>query len=218
MQVSNSKGTRTLAYNGNGEHRDLATGVTISGFGTITAGYDSDGALARQGYPNAMVQTVTRDETAARTGLTDIVNGATWLTDTAISSIHGQWRQRAGSLSAQTYSYHPAGRLSAVADTPATIGCATRTYGFDVNSNRLTSTSSPAAADNSCQASAGATSVTHTYDSVGGCSAQGPTPASPTTRSAGPPRCQPPTRPAPTRPSATTATTWSGPKPKAAAP
>ena len=77
----------------------------------------------------------------------------------------------------RAYSYDAAGRLTQVRDrTAATSGidvtdpaeapaCVTRSYGFDRNGNRTTKSTAPAAADGTCS-TAGATTVTRTFDSA----------------------------------------------------
>ncbi|WP_241996363.1 RHS repeat-associated core domain-containing protein [Kribbella antiqua] len=75
--------------------------------------------------------------------------------------------------SSRTYSYDNAGRLAQVNDRTATaagtdlttVPCVTRTYGFDVNDNRLTKGTAPAASDKSCSTS-GATVVTRAFDTA----------------------------------------------------
>ncbi|MEU4449263.1 DNRLRE domain-containing protein [Actinosynnema sp. NPDC050801] len=69
----------------------------------------------------------------------------------------------------RAYTYDPAGRLTQVRDrTAATTGvditdpaetpaCVTRSYGFDGNHNRLTKTTTPAAADGTCTTTGGTT-------------------------------------------------------------
>jgi RHS repeat-associated protein len=77
----------------------------------------------------------------------------------------------------RAYSYDAAGRLAQVRDrTAATSGvdvvdpaeapaCVTRSYGFDGNGNRTTKSTAPAAADGTCS-TAGATTVTRTFDAA----------------------------------------------------
>lgn len=77
----------------------------------------------------------------------------------------------------RAYTYDAAGRLTQVRDrTAATTGvditdptqspaCATRSYGFDGNHNRLTKTIAPAAADGSCTTT-GATTTTRAFDTA----------------------------------------------------
>ncbi|GAB2993771.1 hypothetical protein GCM10027184_55350 [Saccharothrix stipae] len=77
----------------------------------------------------------------------------------------------------RAYTYDAAGRLTQVRDrTAATTGvditdpaetpaCVTRSYGFDGNHNRLTKTTTPAAADGSCTTSGG-TAVTRAFDTA----------------------------------------------------
>jgi hypothetical protein len=60
-----------------------------------------------------------------------------WFDEHVEESIHGQWLSRDSSLSDQQYGYDKVGRLVRVEDAPTGQGCTTRSYSYDVNSNRL---------------------------------------------------------------------------------
>src|SRR5262249_44356879 len=61
--------------------------------------------------------------------------------------------------------YDAAGRLTQANDVSASTGtCATRTYAYDVNSNRTSSVVYPAASDNTCQSATGGMTTSHSYD------------------------------------------------------
>ena len=169
--VTDPKGSRSLTYNGSGEHRGLPTGLTVSGItGSFTVGYDGDGKPNRQDWPNGMTQAFSYDETGDRTGLTDTAPGGSsvWLSDTQTASVHGQHRLQASTLSSQSYSYDNLGRLTGTVDQANDtngVACTTRAYTFNLNSNRLTSTSSPPTADGSCQPLTASTTK-HEYDTA----------------------------------------------------
>lgn len=62
---------------------------------------------------------------------TDCTEKCTWFTDTAVPSIHGQWMTQQSSLSAETYTYDQAGRLTQILENIGTEGCTTRLYTLD---------------------------------------------------------------------------------------
>ena len=169
--VTDPKGSRSLSYNGSGEHRGLPTGLTVSGItGSFKLSYDGDGKPSSQDWPNGMTQTFSYDETGDRTALTDTAPGgnSVWLSDTQTPSVHGQNRLQASTLSSQAYSYDNLGRLTGTVDQANDsngVACTTRAYTFDLNSNRLTSASSPPTADGSCQTLTASTTK-HEYDTA----------------------------------------------------
>jgi len=165
-------GTTTLAYNGGNEHRGLPTSLTDTGLGgSFTGSYDGNGQLTSQTWPDGLTSTYTYDPTGAAASLTDTKNGNVFLSDQQISTIHGQWASESGMLLpfARDYTYDGAGRLVAVADTstdPLNPGCTTRTYSFDVDSNRTSKTTYPAAADGSCTTTTSPTTISASYDNA----------------------------------------------------
>ena len=166
-------GTTTIGYDAGTEHRQLPTSITHSGLGgSFTGNYNADGVLTSQTWPDGMTSSWTIDPTGAATSLTDIKDGNTFLSDTQISTIHGQWATESGVLLPvnRTYNYDGAGRLTTVADTstdPLHPGCTTRTYSFDTDSNRLTKTAyPPAAADGSCTTLTAPATTSYSYDNA----------------------------------------------------
>ncbi len=175
--------TSDYTYDANGEHRGLATGktVTVSNNGTqvytgsFTAGYNADGIVASSLDPNGVTSTFTYDETIRAVQLYDTQNGSAFLNsanstpvETATSSINDQWIHHAGPTGVQDYLYDNAGRLTSASDTPAGGSCAVRTYTYDADSNRLTSTTTPYTTSGSpaCTGAGTTTTTTHTYDAA----------------------------------------------------
>ena len=182
--VTDAKGTRTFGYNELGEQRGLPTSLTDSVLGKFTGSYDANGTLVHETWPTAIGVTEdwTTDPTGDTTQLNVMKSATVWSQDTVTSSIHGQWRTETSNIGATTGSagtdrvntYDAAGRLSSVQDTTKTVvaghspslACATRSYTFDADSNRLTATSYPAATGGGCQTATGASTVTHAYDTA----------------------------------------------------
>ncbi len=70
---------------------------------------------------------------------------------------------QSSTLSGQAYSYDNVGRLTQVQDTPTGLGCTTRLYAYDADSNRTFETTRAPGAGGVC-ATEGGTTVSHTYD------------------------------------------------------
>lgn len=96
------------------------------------------------------------------------------VTDTQHSSVHGQWRTHDGLPSVQGYSYDGVGRLTQAQDSSkdslGNLTCTTRSYAFGgtsgTDSNRTSLTTYNPAADNTCQTTTAASTVSNTYDSA----------------------------------------------------
>ena len=99
-----------------------------------------------------------------RTSLQYKKGESTWFSDSVSPSSLGQWLSQESSLSAETYTYDSAGRLTQVQDTPKGKGCITRSYGYDEETNRLSLASYPPTSEGKCQSSEGAAVENHAYD------------------------------------------------------
>jgi hypothetical protein len=99
-------------------------------------------------------------------GLTYANSGITWLAFTATPDVDGRTAENISpNGSMQHYSYDTAGRLAKVADTYS-LSCETRTYAFDVDTNRTSQLTYPGAEDGTCSTTTTATTVSHTYDAA----------------------------------------------------
>ena len=164
-KANDGKGTQTYSY-------DPTTGqmtkLVDSAAGTFTASYDAEGKMTSEGYPNGMSANYTYDATGKAIGLeylktTDCSSNCKWLTDDVTPTPAGQWASQSSTLSAETYTYDEAGRLTEVEETPAGQGCTTRTYAYDTETNRTSQTTRPPASEGKC-AEEGGTVEKHTYD------------------------------------------------------
>lgn len=168
------KATRTFTYDGGSERRGLATQVVDTGAGTMTATYDAAGSVVSQTWPNSVAVTTTVDEVGATTSITYTRTGCgqpdcTVYKESAGATVHGQWRDRTSTLSAQTYGYDQAGRLTSVRDT-VTGACTVRVYAFDGTSGKATNrtglTTYAPDENGACQTTTVGTARTYTYDSA----------------------------------------------------
>ncbi|MET8081513.1 RHS repeat-associated core domain-containing protein [Streptomyces sp. NPDC005303] len=162
---ADGKGSATLTYNGGGDHSGDMTSETDSLAGTFTTTYTADGDIATQNYPGGTVGTYTYDPTETATNLT--YNNAAWaepISDSIDTNTHGDWAQRNELNGSKSYTYDAADRLVSVADAQAGQ-CTTRTYGYDVDSNRTSTATAAPASDGSCQ-TATATTRALPYDAA----------------------------------------------------
>jgi RHS repeat-associated protein len=162
-------GTDTYGYNAGNEHRGNLTSVTDSSLGTITGTYDAAGSLTSQTLGSGLSQAFSTDATGATTSTTWADSaGNVFLSDTQVSDVHGQWASESGSGLpwSRQYGYDQAGRLTSVQETENGT-CTTRTYTFDVNSNRTNSTSYPSDSAGACSSTTTPTSTqTLGYDNA----------------------------------------------------
>ncbi|SEO61350.1 RHS repeat-associated core domain-containing protein [Trujillonella endophytica] len=150
--VSNEAGTRTIGYGGAGE-RSLPTSIDVTEVGTFAARYGADGALVRESSPGGFTATTIRGADGAATSLSYHRAGSDgasveWLRSTAAFTAFGQVASyrlvtATGVDRTTRYGYDGMGRLTSATDTTALDGnrlptgpSCTRSYAFDVNSNR----------------------------------------------------------------------------------
>ncbi len=166
----NTVTSTTLGYDGGTEHRGLVTSTTSTGAGGSFAGvYDADGALASESWPNGVSRTWTRDEVGDTRDLVVSKSGLEWLHDSQLSNVFGQWLTSSSAQTAERgYSYDGVGRLTKVTDDAVSGSCLTRSYVFDANSNRTSSSAFPADATDAsvCQSSTGAVATASTFDAA----------------------------------------------------
>ncbi|MGC2374375.1 MAG: RHS repeat-associated core domain-containing protein [Solirubrobacteraceae bacterium] len=164
-KVNDGKGIQTYAYDGT---TGLIKELTDSSAGTFTPGYDVEGNVVSENYPNGLLAKFGLSSVDQATGLTykketHCTEKCEWFTETEVPSIHGQWVNRAGSLGTHAYVYDAAGRLTESQSTPTGAGCITRRYGFDEDANQTSLTTYQPNAKNEC-ATETSTSQTHSYD------------------------------------------------------
>jgi RHS repeat-associated protein len=136
---NDGKGTQTIHYDA---VTGLPTEMTDSGAGTFTASYDADGSIVKRGLPDGLTAETTYDPAGKAVALTYTKSSScgascTWLQFTVQDSIYGQVLSESGTPGSNLYSYDRAGRLLEAQETPIGGSCATRTYGYDKDSNRL---------------------------------------------------------------------------------
>jgi RHS repeat-associated protein len=158
--------TQTYAYNAT---TGALASLKDSAAGTFTAGYDVEGNLTTEGYPNGMNANYTYNQVGEPTALeyvktTHCTSGCTWYTDSVSPSIHGQWLSQASSFSKENDSYDEIGRLTEAQETPTGKDCTARLYGYDEDGNRTTLTTRESGSEK-C-ASEGGTTQSYGYDTA----------------------------------------------------
>ncbi len=169
---SEGKASQTYSYDAT---TGLLTKLVDSGAGTFTASYDAEGKMTSEGYPNGMTASYAYNQAGEPTGLeyvktTHCTTGCTWLSESVVPSIHGQWlaqTQNNQILGERTnaYTYDAAQRLTKVEETPAGKGCTTRIYAYDEDTNRTSLTTREPGSEGKC-ATSGGTVESHSYDSA----------------------------------------------------
>ncbi|WP_370025697.1 RHS repeat-associated core domain-containing protein [Planotetraspora sp. GP83] len=167
--IADGRGTTSYGYDGNdaqgrAERRGLPTSLTADTH-VFYGAYDANGQLVTQVYPGGLTSSTRYDTAGQQTKLTYIRNTSTWLDYTINHDVNGRVAGQAGPAGDQAFGYDGAGRLTKVADTYAG-SCTTRAYAFDVNTNRTSLTTYPAAADKSCSTATTPTVKSSTYDAA----------------------------------------------------
>src|SRR5206468_4037389 len=94
--------------------------------------------------PNGVTTSTTTDEVDNQVSQTAMAGSLAWLpTEIAIPSIHGQWMEDTNATGRRSYSYDADGRLTRADDTPTAVDCSSRTYTYDVDSDRTTQSTYP---------------------------------------------------------------------------
>jgi RHS repeat-associated protein len=161
--VTDPVGITTYAYDTGLDPRGVVTSQTDSVAGTVSATYDSDGNLVRQGLPGGVTEKTAYDATGMPVVRSYSTSDASLLQDRIDVDVHGQWVEHSG-LSEQTFTMDRLGRISSVDDTFDGV-CTRRTYRFGANTNRVAKTTAAGAVGDPCPVDGG-TTVTHTYDSA----------------------------------------------------
>jgi RHS repeat-associated protein len=170
VHIDDGKGTKEYTYDETTGLVKKAVDTQGTNILTFTATYDPEGNLTSETYPNGMSANYTLNQTGETTAVnyiktTHCTENCTWLSDSALPSIHGQWMSQQSTLATQNYSYDQAGRLTQVQETPATEGCTTRIYGYDEETNRTNLTKRTPGVGGAC-ATEGGTTEAHSYDSA----------------------------------------------------
>jgi RHS repeat-associated protein len=164
-KINDGKGIQTLSYD---ETTGQVKELIDSAAGTFKAGYDPEGNLTSEGYPNGMTATYTLNATGEQVGLvykkeTHCTEKCEWFTDNVVPSIHGQWLSQTSSLGKDAYTYDQAGRLTESQVTPAGTGCVTHRYVYDEDTNRTSLSTYQPNIKGECATETG-TSEKHRYD------------------------------------------------------
>jgi RHS repeat-associated protein len=167
VTINDGKGTQTRVYD---PTSGLLAELQDSAAGTFTASYDADGNLTERTLPDGLTAKTTYNEAAEPIHLTYTKAGScgescTWLDEGIERSIYGQDLSQTGTLASEVYGYDKAGRLTSAAETPTGGSCTTRSYSYDVDSNRKSLTTRTAGVGSACSFSGG-TPQEYKYDAA----------------------------------------------------
>ncbi len=155
-------------------------GLDDSAVGSFAAEYDDDGRILSEEFPNHVRAVTSFDPSGAATRLryatTDGFNHAagarctadcTWLVDAQQLSANAQVVTMTGTIGDRSFEYDAIGRLTTARRTPVGGGCTTRTYGWDADTNRISTQDVPSGWRGSCGYVLPSTpETTHTYDAA----------------------------------------------------
>jgi streptogramin lyase len=137
--------------------------------GTFTAGYDLEGKLSSEVYPNGMCEGTVYNQVGEAVSLTYVKSrncqesGApVWYSNSIVPSAHGEVAAQTSTLASDNYAYDNVGRLVEAQETPTGENCRSRLYGYDEESDR-TSETTRESSSKSCP-STGGTTETFGYD------------------------------------------------------
>ena len=167
--VSEPKGSQTYAY---APTTGLLTKLVDSAAGTFTAGYDVEGNMESETYPNGMTASYTRNQAGETTSISYVKSThcagtcpETWFSETNVPSIHGETLSRSNTLTSDSYVHDAAGRLTETAEEPAGEGCTMRIYAYEEDSNRTSLTTRKPGSEGKCAGEGGSVEA-HTYDAA----------------------------------------------------
>jgi sugar lactone lactonase YvrE len=172
VKYGDNRGSQMYSYNPTSKALEKLLDVGPeggAGAGTFTAGYDVEGKLTSETYPNGMTATYTFNPAGEAAGIEYEKRAhcagtcpEAWFKETVVSSIHGEELVRTSTLAKEEYTYDEAGRLIKVNETPTGKGCKTRNYTYNEDSDRTSETTRESATE-TC-ATTGGTKEEHTYD------------------------------------------------------
>jgi YD repeat-containing protein len=173
-QVDGEKASQTYEYSSpSGFLTKLVDSTsTGSGAGTFTAGYNVEGKIVSERYPDGLTATTTYNPVGQAVALEYVKSapcGATcdWFSDAVVPSIHGEILEQTSTLSKETYTYDELGRLKKTEEeAPAGGDCTTREYTYDADSNRQSQTTYKPGPKGECTSEEGE-EVEHEYDEGG---------------------------------------------------
>jgi YD repeat-containing protein len=166
--VNDGKGMQTYTYDATtGAMKEMvdSQGATLIKF---AMGYDADGRMTSETYPNGMVAKYTYDPSGEATHVeyektTHCSEKCVWYSQTIVPSPFGETLNNTSTLTTNNYAYDVLGRLTQVEETPAGGTCKTRLYAYDEESNRTALTSREPDSEGKCATTGGAVQ-THSYD------------------------------------------------------
>ena len=151
----------------------LRTKLIDSAAGSLTASYDAEGKLTSVSYPYGMCSNYAYNAVGEATSVQYTKSSncsesepALWYSDTSSPSVRGEMLSQASTLASESYVYDSLGRLTETQETPSGEGCTVRTYAFDEQSHRASSSARTPGTGGACQTEGG-TIEAHNYDESG---------------------------------------------------
>jgi RHS repeat-associated protein len=148
VTVKDAKGSQTITYD---PTSGVVTKLEVSGVGTFTGHYDAEGDLIERGLPNGLTAKTTYNQAGEATALaytktSSCGESCTWYQESLERATDGQILAATSTFGATStlvsnhYKYDQAGRLTEAAETPTGGKCTSRSYKYDLDSNRESKT------------------------------------------------------------------------------
>lgn len=178
VHIDDGKGTQAYTYDPVTSLLTKLIDMQGSNVLTFAAGYDIEGKMTSETYPNGMNAAYVFNAASETTGITytkmsHCTEKCVWFSENTIGGIHGETISAESSLAKDAYTYDSIGRLTQVQETPGGKDCTARLYAYDIESDR-TSLTTRESATSTCPTEGG-TVQTHTYDEAGRLSDEGVT-------------------------------------------
>jgi RHS repeat-associated protein len=158
VSVEDKKGSQTFTYD---PTSGVVTQVEVPGVGTFTGRYDAEGDLIERGLPNGLTAKSTYNQAGEPTALaytktSSCGESCTWYQESLERATDGQIDAANSTLMSNLYTYDRARRLTKATETPTLGKCTSRSYNYDLDSNRESKTTRESAVVGPCPTSGGA--------------------------------------------------------------
>ncbi|HEX3910320.1 MAG TPA: hypothetical protein VHW67_06420 [Solirubrobacteraceae bacterium] len=148
----------------------LRTKLIDSAAGSFSASYDVEGKLTSLVYPFNMCANYSYNSVGEATNVQYLKTSncsesepGIWYSDESMASVRGEVLNRHSTLANESYAYDAASRLVEAQETPTGEGCTVRSYSYDEEADRASSSVRAPGVGGACQTEGGTTEA-HNYD------------------------------------------------------
>ncbi len=166
---SSDQGESSQKYKYNATTKEM-TELVDSAAGVFTAGYDAEGKLTSEGYPNGMCANDSYNAVGEPVDIEYVKSAncsekgaGVWFSESRVASVRGETMSRSSTLASETYGFDTLGRPIETQETPVGEYCKTRVYEYEAESNRTKLTKYEPNTKKEC-GTEGGTVEEHKYD------------------------------------------------------